>query len=117
MKTLLTTALLVLASGCNVQTSSSSYSSSSSLHAIGGTCEDDGDCAGSTLCGVNFPGGYCFQRCTGHPEVCPSGSFCARLSTTGAECYKTCSGSYDCRAGYECAKLDNTSTRVCLPRE
>lgn len=114
-------AVLVATTGCEVRTWSSTSSSSSSTsydygQPIGGACGDSGDCEGSALCATNYPGGYCFMTCTGNPSVCPSNSMCVRMSdSSSAECYRECVSSSDCRAGYTCSAVSNSSTGVCLP--
>ena len=106
---------LVVATGCEVKTSSSS--SSFSGQPIGGSCSDDGDCAGSAVCGTNYPNGYCFLGCTGQPSICPSGSMCVSLTgSTSSQCFQTCVTASDCRSGYKCGSVSGSTRGVCLPR-
>jgi serine protease len=104
---------LVVATGCQVTT----YTSSSYGQPVGGSCSDDGDCAGSAVCGSNYPGGYCFLSCTGHSSICPSGSMCVSLTgSSSSQCFQSCSTSGECRSGYTCAPVSGSSQGICLPR-
>lgn len=106
MKTLIAVvALLLTATGCGGKASAP----------IGAACKDSGDCASSSYCATNYPGGYCSMACTGRPSACPSGSLCARVSPDTAECYSTCSANSDCRSGYGCFSITGSSQAICLP--
>lgn len=115
-------ALLLATTGCEVRTWSSTSTSSSSSSSynygqpIGGACGDSGDCQGSAVCATNYPGGYCFMTCTNNASICPSNSMCVRLrGNTASQCYQACDTAADCRAGYYCSNVSNSSTGICLP--
>ena len=116
---LVVTALLLALTGCEVKTWSSngdvSSSSSYSGAKIGQACDTTGDCEGSAICASNYPGGYCFMTCTGNPSVCPSSTMCVNVSGSSSECYSTCMRSSDCRSGYSCYEVTNSTEGICMP--
>jgi serine protease len=89
--------------------------------AIGGPCESSGECQSGLSCATNFTGGYCFKSCTGQGHaVCGTGNVCVRFTgESTSECYEACSGSVECRSGYECktvSNLPNSYRGICLPK-
>jgi hypothetical protein len=115
MKTLLPVVAMLSLAACEVSTSSSSSSSARGAP-IGAACSTDGECAGSAICGTNWPGGYCLMTCTGAASVCPTNSLCTRLTgLNDSYCFDTCSTDRDCRGGYVCNPVNGSNKGVCLP--
>ena len=87
---------------------------------IGGACEDDGACGG-TSCLVDQPGGLCSQACE---LTCPDreGSpttFCVALEESGY-CVARCETGLDCREGYVCREMErygdpSVRRKACVP--
>ena len=78
---------------------------------VGDAC-GPGDCGGEYECLMGpFEGGYCGgSSCAS----CTSDSVCGEVA--GQEyCLKPCSGSSECRGGYQCAPAGRDGARVCIP--
>lgn len=132
--------------GCQVGTNEScealTCASSSAFSGFSGACMRPGDsvthvgeaCAAATTCGSATAGcqtpvlapsgagnwwqdGYCTQECSA-AQPCPSGATCFTVGTGINRCVASCRVGYaDCRAGYVCAEIDDTSSiGLCLPR-
>ncbi|MDX2008874.1 MAG: hypothetical protein SFW67_01710 [Myxococcaceae bacterium] len=106
-------------SACSVETSScgpsgctSSRSGSFSNQPVGGSCANDGECAGSMLCDTEAPNGYCLQLGCSSSSGCPSGGVCVS-GTRSNFCAKGCSSSSDCRPGYVCSRFTNSNGGWC----
>ena len=88
---------------------------------IGAPCQQDGDClshGGETGRCLSWTHGYCTALgCAEKPDLCPAGSVCAGVTSSGA-CLKTCEEGDDCRAEdrQHCKLLvdsDGAPARVC----
>jgi hypothetical protein len=91
---------------------------------VGGGCSSASDCAqtgqdgGTVIRAVclNTPGGYCSVPCNtaGSDAGCPSGSMCAVYpSGSSTNCIQLCTMQSDCRSGYNCNGITNTSVKGC----
>jgi hypothetical protein len=106
-------------SSCSIETSScgpsgctSSRSGTATNQPVGGTCSNDGDCAGSMLCDTQVPNGYCVQLGCSSSSPCPTGGVCVVGSRTNL-CAKSCNSNSDCRPGHTCSRFTNSSGGYC----
>lgn len=89
------------------------------LSSVGGSCEDDDDCADDLSCvrsvgTTSYVGGYCTRACS-EESACPTGSGCAFNEVEGRQCYLACNGDEDCRNGYRCRQIFGQGPIVCAP--
>jgi len=86
--------------------------------AVGAACQSIGECAGypygACQADPGFPSGYCTVWCGTGEATCPAGSECVAFQAASA-CLDTCTGSSDCRGGYECKNMGGTAALECFP--
>lgn len=84
---------------------------------LGLPCKTRADCGASMSC---YPttDGFCSHGCTaeGVDFDCPSGTICTYFGTSNLVCSLPCKVDSDCRSGYECAPVQNSSNLyACRP--
>jgi hypothetical protein len=81
---------------------------------VGDTCTQDSDCDRGQTCYTTAPGGYCSKGCnvSGATTECPANTVCAQHNTQ-LLCSRTCQVQGDCREGYECNGVTNSSLKAC----
>ena len=84
-------------------------------------CTTEADCGGQICLNKNYaPGGYCSKPCTpGVEESCPGGTVCVRdiIAKDQPGCLRSCTGPSDCRKGYGCEVIRESSRAVCIGPE
>ena len=85
---------------------------------IGGSCADDGDCAGSGQCVfTQSRPPFCGMDCTNPSANCGSGAVCVTVDSTSAACFAQCPApgmQSTCRTGFHCVALTGKSYGACL---
>lgn len=88
---------------------------------VGDPCTTEADCGGQVCLNRDWtPGGYCTKSCTvGVEDSCPGGSLCVRdaVAKDLPGCLRTCKGNSDCRSGYTCRSVRDSTTAVCVGPE
>ena len=84
---------------------------------IGGTCSDDGDCAGSARC-MTSPTrpNFCTMPCTTNAQ-CGADSVCVGLDANTAGCFALCEApgtQSTCRSGFRCVGLTGKTYGACM---
>ncbi|MBX5481835.1 MAG: hypothetical protein IRZ16_08350 [Myxococcaceae bacterium] len=84
---------------------------------VGQPCETNDDCAPSLSCYTDRPGGYCTKGCSepGSDKECPGGTVCA-MNGGQSLCSVTCEEQADCRDGYQCNGVPDSTVKVCAPK-
>jgi hypothetical protein len=92
--------------------------SACTVNSTGWNCTVDTDCEMGQTCYTNFPGGFCTRGCTSPGEIneCGGSTICTE-SADGLQifCSVYCT-STDCREGYECAPIVNSTHSACRPK-
>ena len=88
---------------------------------VGGPCNGASDCeaavdGGPAICitSASTPGGYCSSACPtpGATTGCPANTVCA-VYGGGNDCVQICASQKDCRTGYNCNGVTNSSFKAC----
>lgn len=84
---------------------------------VGDACQVNDDCDNGQTCYADRPEGYCSKGCLneGTDRACPGGSVCA-MNAGLLLCSATCETDENCRAGYVCATVANTTQKACRPQ-
>ncbi|MGK0361502.1 MAG: hypothetical protein ACI9U2_003820 [Bradymonadia bacterium] len=87
--------------------------------ALGGSCIDFTDCAGSFDCldDASIPNGYCSRECVRDGD-CGAGGSCVRFDDGDQLCARSCVFLDDCRDGYGCnvkPRVEGGNRNVCTP--
>lgn len=125
----LTLLVLLLASGCDGDTTTTPYDAGSPLGSgeTGAPCRTAADCVAPndecvTVAGpsmeVSFDGGYCSMSCTDVGTDCGMNGVCDAFPALAYNCFRRCATDADCREseGYTCQSGGlSTSELICLP--
>jgi hypothetical protein len=82
---------------------------------VGRPCRSTSDCEPLQTCFTGFPDGFCSKACTtlGSAAECPGGTVCIQ-SAAAYLCSPLCKAASDCRSGYTCTEVAQSSTRACM---
>ncbi len=84
---------------------------------LGVPCQTRTDCGASMTC-FPAPNGFCSHGCSveGIELDCPAGTLCTYFGGSSLVCSLPCKVDSDCREGYECAPVQNSSNKyACRP--
>lgn len=85
---------------------------------IGDPCTTNAECGGQICVNQDYtPGGYCSRQCTlADDRTCPVGSICLKdgQSQGNPACFRICRSQLECRTGYVCRTLKESTSTVCV---
>jgi hypothetical protein len=119
---ILWTAIVILILGCDLGSPWPDQECTQTDGQLGDCCHSDQDCQDPWICVTEFPGGICSHDCEPNPS-CTDISHCVRIKVegvghVGALCLLDClMDDPQCRPGYRCWQVGETSINVCFPEE